>query len=152
MSNKGETRRRKVRIPKGLIITIVIVFLLGLAAGPIINALTTPEQMAKNVLLNALPFILIFASIILTFIAVISIVASMLSDNISPRAHQIIEYCLIAGIVLGILGMFQPWVFTAFRFGFLLLLFSTLGFILWSHVSPSRVQHQEEIQPVTREI
>jgi hypothetical protein len=32
--------------------------------------------------------------------------------------------------------MFQPWVFLAYRYGFLVLLISTLGFILWSHIVP----------------
>ena len=41
----------------------------------------------------------------------------------------------IGGIVLGIIMMFQPWVFVLFRYGFYLLLFSTLAFIVWSHVT-----------------
>jgi hypothetical protein len=34
--------------------------------------------------------------------------------------------------------MFQPWRLDGFRVGFLLVLFSTLAFILWSHVTPKR--------------
>jgi hypothetical protein len=56
---------------------------------------------------------------------------------------------LIAGIVLGILGMFQPWIFQAYKYGFIVLLFSTLGFIVWSHVTPKREQTQEEASPVS---
>ena len=76
-------------------------------------------------------------------------VASLLSNQVSPRTHMIIEYMLIAGIALGIIGMFQPWVFAAYRYGFLLLLFSTLGFILWSHITPKREQHQEEVGSIS---
>ena len=141
--------KQRVRIPKGLFITIAILLVLGIVAGPLIRSLASEEQMNRNVLLSALPFILIFAAIILGFIAVIVMVASVLSNNIAPRTHKIIEYCLIAGIVLGVFGMFQPWLFEAYRFGFLILLFSTLGFILWSHVSPKREQHQEELVSVT---
>ena len=139
----------RVRIPKGLFITIAILLVLGIISGPIIRSLASEEQMTRNVLLSALPFILIFVAIILGFIAVIVMVASVLNNQISPRVHKIIEYSLIAGIVLGVFGMFQPWLFEAYRYGFLLLLFSTLGFILWSHVSPRREQQQEEITGVT---
>jgi len=141
--------KRRLRIPKGLFIAIAILLALGIIAGPIIQSTATEEQMSRNVLLSALPFILIFAAIILGFIAVIVIVASVLNNQVAPRTHKIIEYCLIAGIVLGVFGMFQPWLFAAYRYGFLLLLFSTLGFILWSHISPSREQQQEEISSVT---
>ena len=141
--------KQRVRIPKKLFAVIAILLVLGLVAGPIINSLATEEQMSRNVLLSALPFILIFAAIILTFIAVIVMVASGLNNQIAPRTHKIIEYCLIAGIVLGVFGMFQPWWFAAYTYGFLVLLFSTLGFILWSHVSPKREQHQEEIVNMT---
>jgi len=135
----------RVRIPKGLFITVAILLVFGVIAGPIIRNLASEEQMNRNVLLSALPFILIFAAIILTFIAVIVMVASVLNNQVSPRMHKIVESLLIAGIALGIFGMFQPWLFEGYRYGFLLLLFSTLGFILWSHITPRREQHQEEI-------
>lgn len=141
--------KQRVRIPVKLFIAIAILLVLGVVAGPVINSLATEEQMNRNVLLSALPFILIFAAIILGFIAVIVMVASALNNQIAPRTHKIIEYCLIAGIVLGVFGMFQPWLFAAYRYGFLILLFSTLGFILWSHVTPKREQHQEEIVNAT---
>jgi len=100
------------------------------------------------VFLNAIPFVLIFVSIILTFIALIVVVSSLLSNNMSPRIYQFIERLLIAGIVLGVVGMFQPWLFIAYRYGFILLLFSTLAFILWSHILPKGQKAQEEIGPV----
>ena len=126
----------RFRFPTRLAIAIVVTLILGFAAGPFIAARATPEQMARNVLLSALPFILIFAAIIMAYIAVITIVARLLNDNIPNRVHRPIELTLIGGILLGILGMFQPWVFGLFKTGFFVLLFSTLGFILWSHVVP----------------
>ena len=39
-------------------------------------------------------------------------------------------------MLLAIVAMFQPLVITLYRYGFLLLLFSTLGFIVFSHLSP----------------
>ena len=38
--------------------------------------------------------------------------------------------------------MFQPWIFKAYTVGFLVLLFSTLGFILWSHITPAPPEYE----------
>jgi hypothetical protein len=138
----------RLRIPIALPIIIIVLLVLGILAGPFIQARATPEQLANNVLLSALPFLLIFIAIILAFITLISIVAQLLSHNVSRRVHRVIESILIAGIVLGILGMFQPWFFPAYTYGFLLLLFSTLAFIVWSHVVPKGEFKQEEFGTV----
>ncbi len=124
------------RVPIGLPVSGVITLILGFVAGPFINSVTTEEQRATNVLLSAIPFVLIFASIILFYITFIWLIATALNNQIPAKIHQIVERIIIAGIVLGIVGMFQPWVFAAYKYGFLLLLFSTLAFILWSHIVP----------------
>ena len=98
------------RIPIALPIIIVVLLILGLLAGPFIESRTTEQQRADNVLLNAIPFVLIFVAILLTFILLIVIIGSMLNNNVPPRIYKIIESILIAGIILGVLGMFQPWV------------------------------------------
>jgi hypothetical protein len=51
---------------------------------------------------------------------------------------------LIAGILLGIFGMFQPWLMVLYKIGFMTLLISTLGFIWWSHIRPKSVRRQKE--------
>jgi hypothetical protein len=132
------------RVPITLLIVIAVLLVLGILAGPFINSRMTEEQLADNVFINAVPFVLIFVAIILTFIAVIYVVASMLDNNISPRAHRIIEQILIFGIILGVVGMFQPWIFEGYKYGFVLLLISTLCFILWSHITPKRELRQDE--------
>ena len=132
------------RIPVVLLVLVVVLLILGLLAGPFISARTTPEQLADNVLLSAIPFLLIFVSILLAFISVIVIVGSMLNYNVPPRIYKIIESILIAGIVLGVIGMFQPWVFEAYKYGFILLLVSLLLFMVWSHVAPRSELVQEE--------
>ena len=133
------------RVPVTLLIVIAVLLVLGLLTGPFINSRMTEEQLADNVFINAVPFVLIFVAIILAFIAFIVVVASMLDNNISPRAHRIIEQILIVGIVLGVVGMFQPWLFEGYKYGFVLLLISTLSFILWSHITPKREVLQEEV-------
>jgi hypothetical protein len=132
------------RLPVTLLIVIAVMLVLGLLAGSFINSRMTEEQLVDNVFINAVPFVLIFVAIILTFIAVIYVVASMLDNNISLRAHRIIEQILIVGIVLGVVGMFQPWLFEGYKYGFVLLLISTLSFILWSHITPKQELRQEE--------
>lgn len=136
--------KSRFRLPVGLFIAIAVTLILGLVAKPAITALTTEKQRATNVLLSAIPFILIFVSILLVFISLINMSASVLNDNISPRIHRAIETVLIAGIVLGIFGMFQPWLLILYKIGFMVLLVSTLGFIWWSHIKPRRVRRQKE--------
>ncbi len=131
------------RIPKGLIIAIVVCLILGLIAIPVVSNAFSEEQLAKNVLIAAIPFLFIFVSILLTYITVIVLVASMLNNNIPASTHGTIERIIITGILLGIFGMFQPWFFKAYTVGFILLLISTLSYILWSHVAPKVVQQRE---------
>lgn len=137
------------RVPLALPLAAVVLLVLGLVAGPLVRSRATPEQLASNVLLSAIPFILIFVAIILTFITLIVVMASTLSNNIPLRIYKPIERVLIAGIVLGILGMFQPWAFAAYRYGFFVLLISTLGFIAWSHIVPKGVRRQEDLGPLS---
>jgi type III secretory pathway component EscV len=136
------------RVPLGLPLAAVITLILGLAVRPIIMTNATEQQLARNVLLSAIPFILIFISIILVFITVIWLVATMLNRNIPERIYRSIEYVIIAGIVVGIIGMFQPWWFLGYRFGFFAVFFSTLAFILWSHVTPKGA-HAEHLGSIS---
>jgi hypothetical protein len=140
--------KNRPRVPIKLLIIIAVILALGLLAGPFIRSQFTEEQLVDNVILNAIPFLLIFISIILGFIALIVVVSSVLSKMISPRSYHFIEKILIGGIVLGVVGMFQSWVFIAYRYGFLLLLFSTLTFIMWSHITPKGEIVQQEVGPV----
>jgi hypothetical protein len=54
----------------------------------------------------------------------------------SRQTYSRIERAIIALMLLGMVGMFQPVAVVLYRYGFLLLLFSTIGFIVISHVSP----------------
>ena len=139
---------KRPRVPIGLPIAAVVALILGIAAGPVIRSMATEEQMSTNVLLSAIPFVLIFVSIILFFITLIWFVASLLNNKVPERIYRPIEWITIAGIVLGIVGMFQPWSFAAYRYGFLLLFFSTLSFILWSHIVPKGV-YEEHVESVS---
>lgn len=136
--------KRRLRLPVGLFIAIAVTLILGLVAKPVITSLTTEKQRATNVLLSAIPFILIFVSILLVFISLINMSSSLLNDRISERMYRTIETILIVGIVAGVFGMFQPWLMILYKVGFLVLLVSTLGFIWWSHVKPKKERRQKE--------
>jgi hypothetical protein len=126
-----------------------LIFLgLGLLAGPLIRAVASEEQLSTNVLLSALPFILIFVAIILGFMTLVWMAHSAFSGVIPRETFRRIELVAIAGILLGIFGMFQPWFFQLYKYGFLILLVSTLFYILWSHIRPRGV-HDSDLGTVS---
>lgn len=54
----------------------------------------------------------------------------------SERLYSILIRCIIAGMFLGILGMIQPLSLSLFKPGFQVLLYSTLAYIILSHITP----------------
>jgi hypothetical protein len=141
--------KRRFPVPVGLPISVVVLLILGAVANPIISRLVSEQQLATNVLISAIPFVCIFAAIVLAFITLVAFMANLLNHNIPREVHRPIELTIIGGIVLGIIGMFQPWFFIAYRIGFFVLLFSTLGFILWSHIIPKRAQASDDTGSVS---
>jgi uncharacterized membrane protein len=141
-------KKLRFRVPLGLPIAMVVCLVIGLIANPVIDASVSEEQLARNVLLAAVPFIFIFVAIILAFISLVWLLASSLSHNIPEHIYRPVERVIIAGIVVGVIGMFQPWVFTVYRLGFFVLFFSTLAFILWSHIVPKGA-HQEHVSSLS---
>ncbi len=132
-------------VPVRLTVSAVVLLILGIVAGPQIRSSFSEETLARNVLLNAIPFILTFVGVILIYISIIKQVASVLNNNISSRIHRSVGAICMAGIVLGVVGMFQPWWFAAYRIGFLVLLVSMLAYILWNHVTPREVRRREDL-------
>ncbi|MDX1615282.1 MAG: hypothetical protein R3300_13290 [Candidatus Promineifilaceae bacterium] len=130
------TDTKETQVPRGLPISGAILLILGLVAQPLIDATATEEQLARNVLLSAIPFILIFIAIVIFYMTLVWFAASQLNERVPNRTYRPIELGLMGGIVLGIFFMFQPWIFALFRIGFFVLLAATLGYILWSHVRP----------------
>ena len=135
-----QLRNLRPRVPIWLPITGVLLLIAGLTIGPVIRSRATEEQLAQNVLLSAAPFILVFVAILLFFISLVWLVATALNHEISRRLYQPVEWVAIGGIVLSIAGLFQPWSFFVYRYSFLVLLFFTLFFILWTHVVPRGVR------------
>lgn len=132
-----ELQPPKRSVPIWLPVTAVVLLLFGLFGAPALTNSFSAEQLNRNALLSGIGFLAVFIAIILFYVAFIWWLGLLLNGKVSERTYRLIEYILIGGIVVGILGMFQPWVFALFRYGFHLLLWSTLGFIAWSHVSPA---------------
>ena len=125
-------------IPLKLLIAAAVLFSLSFAARPALNAMVPDLQTSSNVLIIAIPFLLIFVPIILLFMSFIVFVSKILFQRVPERTYKAIEYVFIAGIILGILSMFQPWTFILFKPGFFMLFCSLLGFMVWSHVGMKR--------------
>jgi hypothetical protein len=140
---------RPIRPPRGLLIAIAILLVVAVVSGPAVQALLPEEQRSRAILLLGLPFLTIFAAILLGFIYSIFVVASRLNGRITQRAYKPVEAVIIAGIVLGVIGMFQPISMLGYQIGFPVLLFSTLAFIVWSHVTPRGEHAHEDIGPVS---
>jgi hypothetical protein len=133
------------KVPRGLPIGGAISLILGIIALQIIPNTFTEEQLADNVIISAIPFVLIFASIIVFFMSFVWWVSIKLGGNISEKVYRPIEYVLIGGIVLGAVMMFQSWVFRLYQVGFFVLLFALIGYIVWSHVRPRDPNRSDEL-------
>ena len=86
--------------------------------------------------LRLLYFVIGFIAVLSAFIPFVVIASRRLSVVVSPRVFSVVEAIIIGGILLGAAGMFQQWASGGFKVGFLVLLFSTLAFIVWSHMTP----------------
>jgi hypothetical protein len=89
-------------------------------------------------------FIVSFVAIIVAFIFFIVFLAKRLNGKVTQSTYNLVEKIIIGGIVLGIVGMFQPWIHLGFRLGFHVLLISTLAYIVWSHITPQATRYDEE--------
>jgi hypothetical protein len=96
---------------------------------------------------QAVIFIIGFLVILGLFITFIRALSHRLSEKVAQSTFDAIERIIIAGIIIGVVGMFQPWVFIGYKYGFLVLLFSTLAFIVWSHITPAATRYNEEAIP-----
>ena len=93
---------------------------------------------------QAIIFILGFLVVLGLYITLIVQVSKRMSDRINAEKFGLMEGVFIGGIIAGVIAMFQPWLFRAYSVGFIVVLFSTLGFILWSHIMPAQPEYDSE--------
>jgi hypothetical protein len=134
------SRKRLLLIMLGVAVFLVI---FGVIAQPLVDANTTTAQRTDNAILNGIGFILMFIGIVVAFIDLIIFLATLLNHNVPQRVYDPILNVLIAGVVLGVIGMFQPFLFVLYQIGFVMLFVSLIGFMAWSHIEPKRLQRQE---------
>lgn len=127
---------------------IAIIFVVIGLIFPSIRESIADERTRTGVLMQAIPFVAFFIAVLLTFILLIVIAAKRYNGRLHYRAYRPIELCAIVGILSGVVLLFQPATFVAYRYGFGLLLISTLGFILWSHVTPKSAKADVELAPL----
>ncbi len=129
---------------KNLGTAAVIVFLFG-RIFPSLSKELFSEDTRDGVLVRAIPFVTVFISIILLYILLIFMVAIRFNGKIPYRTYRPLELTIIAGILIGIFCLFQPWQLIGYEYGFLLLLASTVGFIMWSHIVPQSAANGKDL-------
>ncbi|MEZ4669647.1 MAG: hypothetical protein R3E39_17210 [Anaerolineae bacterium] len=122
----------------------IIAFVIAVLFPVISNALLS-EEARKSVLIHAIPFFAAFVGILLLFILVIFLVALRYNGKVPGRCYSGIEYTIIAGILGGVICLFQPFSFVPYHYGFILVLVSLLSFILWSHVVPATARQTADL-------
>jgi hypothetical protein len=136
------SRKRLLIIMLSVAILLVVI---GVIAQPLIQQSTTVQQRTDNAILGGIGFILIFIGIIVAFIDSIIFLATILNHNVSESVHGPLLNVFIGGIVLGVIGMFQPFLFVLYQIGFGVLFISLIGFMVWSHIVPRGARRQAEI-------
>jgi hypothetical protein len=135
----------RARLLIGFFVSAAILIVLGIILQSLILQWTTPKARSDNALLGGIPFIFIFVGIIVAFIGSITLLATLINHKISAALYHPILNLFIAGIVLGVVGIFQPFLFVLYQIGFWMLLISVIGYIVWSHIVPRAVRRQEKV-------
>jgi hypothetical protein len=141
--------KSRKRLLIGMLIVAIGFIVVGVIDTQIVAATMTSQDLANNPLAGGIPFLLIFIGILLSYIDLIIFMATKLNNRISEKVFRPIERLLIAGIVLGIIGMFQPFVMGLYTLGFIVLFVSLLSYIAWSHIVPRGAHRASEIGSVS---
>lgn len=135
---------KKIRPPYVLLIVSVVLIIFGYLFGRFYLP-TIPENVRiDNVIIIAVPFICYFVAVILVYIFLINVVSQILSHKISPKIYKPLNFLFIAGIIVGILMMLQPFTIVLFKVSFMVVLVSLLCFMVWSHVTPAAIPEEAE--------
>jgi hypothetical protein len=129
--------KKRFRPPFRLLAVALVSLILGFVALPITSK-PPAKVTATTVLVTGIPFLLVFIAILLTYIALIATISRYYSGHISEKRFNPIFYTCMAGIVLGVIFMFQPFLQQLYTIGFLVLLFSLLSFMIVGHITPMK--------------
>mgnify|MGYP001142070784 CR=1 FL=1 len=134
---------KKIKPPYLLLIISALLVVFGVIYDQFILVTIPLDLQIDNVILTAITFISIFVAILLVYIFLINLMGQLLTNRISEKIYKIINMALIIGIVGSIIMLFQPFSMFLYRRGFPVLLFSILGFIMWSHILPRQSPEEE---------
>jgi hypothetical protein len=110
--------------------------------GFVILRIVLPRILPEGMTQGAAFFTVLFA-ILSAYISGITVLSRVLSGRISQQVFGLIEKALIAAILLGVAGMFQPWVRALYWIGFLVLFAATWSFTVWGYVVPKSTERAE---------
>jgi hypothetical protein len=92
---------------------------------------------------EALLFVAGFVVIILAFIFFVATISKFFGEKIPKGIYSFVELIIILGILLSIVGLFQPWLKIIYTYSFTALLASTIAFMIWSHITPKPIQRSD---------
>jgi hypothetical protein len=134
----------RVRPPYVLPVAAVLLAIFGYVYKNNILVKIPEKEQINNVILVAVPFICYFVGVILVYIFIINMAGQILNRRVPENIYKIINFITIAGIILGILMMMQPFTIVLFRMSFMVVLISLLLFMIWSHISPAYTPEEED--------
>jgi len=88
-------------------------------------------------------FFCTLVAILSGYICFIAFLARLLSGRVSERVFGIFEKFFVVAILLGIAGMFQPWVPVFYPAGFLVLFAATWSFTALGYITPKSAHGSE---------
>jgi hypothetical protein len=90
-------------------------------------------------------FLTLFLAIMLAFVFFgIFLLTRLLNGRVPRRGYMAVEYLITAGILIGVVGLFQPWSIVVYKNGFYVLGVSLACFMIWAHISPKTRRHEQE--------
>lgn len=107
VERQAKVPQQRVQIPYRLLTIGVILVIIALILAPMVAGMSDKDK-TNNVLMTGVPFILILVAIVIGFASLNVVAARGMNNCIPQRLHQIVEWLIIGGIVVGVVGMFQP--------------------------------------------
>jgi hypothetical protein len=92
---------------------------------------------------QAAAFFTVLVAILSGYICFISFASRLLDGRVPERVFVMLERLFVACILLGIAGMFQPWIPVFYPLGFVLLFAAAWVFTLWGYVMPKSAHGSE---------
>ncbi len=92
---------------------------------------------------QAAAFFTVLIAILSGYICFIGFMSRLLAGRVPERVFVMLERLFVACILLGIAGMFQPWIPVFYPLGFVLLFAATWVFTLWGYVTPKSAHGSE---------